>query len=179
MTAYIHTASDSPLDSVYTLATFGAGCFWHTEEAFRTRTGVMHTSVGYMGGHFANPCYLDVLSRITGHAEVAQIQYDPTLISYESLLDVFWACHDPTTPNRQGPDRGEQYRSVIFCHTSDQLSAAKRSKANRDASNAYTKPIVTQIQPSSDYWLATEDHQQYLYKKAIKRESSKTLGKAD
>ena len=155
--------------SVFSVATFGAGCFWHTEEAFRPLSGVMCTSVGYMGGDFANPCYLDVLSRITGHAEVAQIQYNPALISYDDLLQVFWSCHDPTTLNRQGPDRGEQYRSVIFCHTTEQLSIAQRSKTQLNASSAYGTPVVTQIRKASDYWLATDDHQQYLYRKRKKK----------
>ncbi|MFK8182360.1 MAG: peptide-methionine (S)-S-oxide reductase MsrA [Phormidesmis sp.] len=147
------------------VATFAAGCFWHTEEAFRQRAGVIRTSVGYMGGHFANPCYLDVLSRITGHAEVAQIHYDPTRIRYETLLAIFWQCHDPTTLNRQGPDRGEQYRSVIFHHTSEQAAQARTSKLQMDASKTYADPIVTEIKPAKEYWLATEDHQQYLAKK--------------
>lgn len=95
-------------------ATFGAGCFWGVEAAFRHVRGVVETSVGYMGGHFPNPSYLDVLARITGHAEVVDLRFDPSAIGYEELLDVFWAIHDPTTLNRQGPDRGEQYRSVIF-----------------------------------------------------------------
>jgi peptide-methionine (S)-S-oxide reductase len=146
-------------------ATFGAGCFWHTEAAFQQQPGVISTSVGYMGGHFANPCYLDVLSRITGHAEVAQIHYDPQQVSYESLLALFWACHDPTTLNRQGPDRGEQYRSVIFYHGERQAIAARLSKTHFDASGTYASAIVTDIQPAADYWLATEDHQQYLAKK--------------
>ncbi|MEL6606007.1 MAG: peptide-methionine (S)-S-oxide reductase MsrA [Cyanobacteria bacterium J06614_10] len=157
----------TPLRQPYLqLATFGAGCFWHTEEAFRPLAGIVHTSVGYMGGHFANPSYLDVLSRITGHAEVAQLQYDPATVSYEALLDIFWQCHDPTTLNRQGPDRGEQYRSVIFYHTTEQAIAAKASKATLDASDTYPNPIVTEIKPASDYWLATDDHQQYLAKKS-------------
>ena len=147
------------------ITTFGAGCFWHTEEAFRQQSGVVRTSVGYMGGHFANPCYLDVLARITGHAEVAQVHYKPSVISYEALLDIFWACHDPTTFNRQGPDRGEQYRSVIFYHTSAQASAARVSKARMDASGTYSDPLVTEIKPAGEYWLAAEDHQQYLAKK--------------
>jgi len=147
------------------IATFGAGCFWHTEEAFRQHAGIIRTSVGYMGGHFANPCYLDVLSRITGHAEVAQIHYNPKAISYEALIDIFWKCHDPTTLNRQGPDRGEQYRSVIFYHTPEQASTARISKAQADSSETYADPIVTQIKPAGDYWIATEDHQQYLAKK--------------
>ncbi|MEO0768450.1 MAG: peptide-methionine (S)-S-oxide reductase MsrA [Cyanobacteria bacterium J06649_4] len=150
------------------IATFGAGCFWHTEEAFRTQPGVYKTSVGYMGGHFANPCYLDVLSRITGHAEVVQIHYDPAQVDYATLLDIFWRSHDPTTLNRQGPDRGEQYRSVIFYHTDQQAIAARKSKSCLDASGTYIDPIVTEIKPASDYWLATPDHQQYLAKKRQK-----------
>jgi len=151
------------------IATFGAGCFWHVEETFRQHQGVLSTSVGYMGGHFANPCYLDVLSRITGHAEVAQVHYDPEQISYSNLLDIFWDCHDPTTLNRQGPDRGEQYRSVIFWHTSEQAAMAKASKAQLNAAGTYPNPIVTEIKPASDYWIATADHQQYLAKKSKQR----------
>lgn len=147
------------------IATFGAGCFWHTEEAFRTQPGVLATSVGYMGGTFANPCYLDVLSRITGHAEVAQILYDPAALSYEALLTIFWQSHDPTTLNRQGPDRGEQYRSVIFFHTPEQASMASRSKLAMEAAGTFSDPIVTEIKPAKNYWIATEDHQQYLFKK--------------
>ncbi|MGD1863109.1 MAG: peptide-methionine (S)-S-oxide reductase MsrA [Phormidesmis sp.] len=152
--------------STISVATFGAGCFWHTEEAFRQCEGVLRTSVGYMGGHFANPCYLDVLSRITGHAEVAQVHYDSAMVSYTCLLNTFWQCHDPTTLNRQGPDRGEQYRSVIFYHTPIQRNLAIASKAQLEASSAYPTPIVTDIKPAGDYWLATDDHQQYLSKKA-------------
>jgi len=148
------------------VATFSAGCFWHAEEAFLQLAGVVRTSVGYMGGHFANPCYLDVLSRITGHAEVAQVHYDSSIIDYDQLLTVFWQCHDPTTLNRQGPDRGEQYRSVIFYHTPAQRSRAIASKAQLDKSGHYSNPIVTEIKPAGDYWLATDDHQQYLSKKA-------------
>lgn len=105
------------------IATFGAGCFWHAEAAFNHHLGVIKTSAGYMGGQFENPCYLDVLARITGHAEVAQIHYDPATVSYETLLNIFWHCHNPTTLNRQGADRGEQYRSVIFYHTPEQALA--------------------------------------------------------
>lgn len=152
------------LTDKHAVATFGAGCFWHVEESFRQQPGVVSTSVGYMGGHFANPSYLDVLSRITGHAEVTQVHYDPERISYLNLLDIFWNCHDPTTLNRQGPDRGEQYRSVIFWHTPEQAITARNSKAQFDASNAYTNPIVTEIKPASDYWLASAEHQQYLAK---------------
>jgi peptide-methionine (S)-S-oxide reductase len=146
-------------------ATFGAGCFWGIEAAFQQVKGVISTSVGYMGGHFENPGYLDVLSRITGHAEVCQVEYDASIVSYEELLTLFWKIHDPTSINRQGADRGEQYRSVIFYHTCEQADLAKRSKDQLEQSGKYEKPIVTQIQPASSYWLATEEHQQYLEKK--------------
>ncbi|RCJ31595.1 peptide-methionine (S)-S-oxide reductase [Nostoc minutum NIES-26] len=146
-------------------ATFGAGCFWGVEAAFRKVKGVVSTSVGYMGGHFPNPSYLDVLSRITGHAEVAQVEYDPQAVSYDELLAVFWDIHDPTTPNRQGPDRGEQYRSVIFFHNTQQEEAAKRSKAKLQMSGRFPQDIVTEIKPAGEYYLATEDHQQYFEKK--------------
>ncbi len=146
-------------------ATFGAGCFWKTEDQFLQVTGVVKTSVGYMGGHFPNPSYLDVVARITGHAEVAQIDYDSQQIAYESLLAKFWNMHDPTSLNRQGADRGEQYRSVIFYHNQDQRKIAEQSKVNLQNSGIYQKKIVTEIKPSQEYYLATADHQQYLAKK--------------
>ncbi|BAZ53518.1 methionine sulfoxide reductase A [Nostoc sp. NIES-4103] len=146
-------------------ATFGAGCFWGVEAAFRKVKGVVSTSVGYMGGDFPNPSYLDVLARITGHAEVVQVEYDPQYVSYEDLLAVFWDIHDPTTLNRQGPDRGEQYRSVIFFHNAQQAEAARRSKAKLQMSGRFTKDIVTQITSAGEYYLATEEHQQYFEKK--------------
>jgi len=146
-------------------ATFGAGCFWGVEAAFRRARGVIDTSVGSMGGHFPNPSYLDVLARITGHAEVVQIEFDPAIIAYPALLDIFWDSHDPTQLNRQGPDRGEQYRSVIFCHSPAQETAARRSKQQLDCSRRYARPIVTQIVPASDYYRASEEHQQYFEKK--------------
>ncbi|KAB8330144.1 peptide-methionine (S)-S-oxide reductase MsrA [Scytonema tolypothrichoides VB-61278] len=148
------------------LATFGAGCFWGVEAAFRKVKGVVSTSVGYMGGYFPNPSYLDVLSRITGHAEVVQVEYDPQHVSYDDLLEIFWDIHDPTTLNRQGPDRGEQYRSVIFFHNSQQEEAAIRSKAKQQNSNRFDKDIVTEIVPALEYYLATQEHQQYFEKKA-------------
>lgn len=148
-------------------ATFGAGCFWGTEQAFRQLSGVTQTSVGYMGGHFENPCYLDVLARITGHAEVAQVEYNPALIDYEALLETFWQIHDPTSLNRQGADRGEQYRSVIFYHTDEQQRLAHQSK--QTVSGQYSKPIVTNIVAASTYWLATDEHQQYFEKKMAKK----------
>lgn len=147
-------------------ATFGAGCFWGVEAAFRKVEGVVSTSVGYMGGHFPNPCYLDVLSRITGHAEVVQVEYDPQKISYDDLLAVFWDIHDPTTLNRQGPDRGEQYRSAIFFHNAQQEEAAKRSKEKLQLSGRFDKDIVTEITLTREYYLATQEHQQYFEKKA-------------
>jgi peptide-methionine (S)-S-oxide reductase len=150
-------------------ATFGAGCFWNVEAAFCKIIGVTSTSVGYMGGHFENPCYLDVLSRITGHAEVAQVEYDATTVSYDELLTLFWSIHDPTSLNRQGPDRGEQYRSVIFYHTPAQQQAAHQSKIKLGQSGRYSKPIVTVIEPASTYWLATDDHQQYFEKQQNRR----------
>jgi peptide-methionine (S)-S-oxide reductase len=118
-----------------------------------------------MGGHFPNPCYLDVVSRITGHAEVAQVEYDPNQVSYDQLLDMFWNIHDPTSLNRQGPDRGEQYRSVIFFHNPQQEEAAKRSKQKLQMSGKFDKDIVTEIKPAKEYYLATEEHQQYFEKK--------------
>jgi peptide-methionine (S)-S-oxide reductase len=119
--------------------------------------------VGYMGGHFANPCHLDVVARITGHAEVAQVEFDPAIVTYETLLATFWAVHDPTSLNRQGADRGEQYRSVIFCHTPEQETIARAAKL----AQVYDRPIVTEIKSAGDYWLANEEHQQYLAKKRM------------
>ena len=147
------------------LATFGAGCFWKTEQEFIKLPGVVNTSVGYMGGDFANPSYLDVVARITGHAEVAQIEYNPEIISYQELLNVFWRIHDPTSLNRQGADRGEQYRSVIFYHTPEQEQVARKSKLLLQQSSKYQRKLVTEIKPAKDYYLATEEHQQYLAKK--------------
>ncbi len=150
-------------------ATFGAGCFWKVEDAFRQVEGVVATSVGYMGGDFPYPSYLDVLSRITGHAEVAQIEYNPQQVSYDQLLEIFWSIHDPTQLNRQGADRGEQYRSVIFYHTQEQQIAAIRSLKQLQQSKKFEREIVTQIQPNKEYYLATEEHQQYLQKKKISK----------
>ncbi len=150
-------------------ATFGAGCFWHVEEAFRQVKGVKSTSVGYMGGHFPNPSYLDVCARITGHAEVVQLEFDSQEIGYQQLLEIFWEIHDPTSYHRQGADRGEQYRSVIFYHNLEQESLARKSKQKLNISGKYEKEIVTEIKPAGEYYLADEYHQQYLEKKKIKR----------
>ena len=154
------------------LATFGAGCFWKTEQEYINLLGVTKTSVGYMGGDFPNPSYLDVVARITGHAEVAQIEYDPEMVSYDELLEIFWQIHDPTSLNRQGADRGEQYRSVIFYHTPEQEQIARKSKLQLQQSGKYKKDLVTEIKPAKDYYLATEDHQKYLMKKNRSLDSS-------
>jgi peptide-methionine (S)-S-oxide reductase len=145
------------------LATFGAGCFWGAQEAYRQLPGVLATSVGYMGGDFEHPCHLDVAARITGHAEVVQVTYNPEAIAYGVLLEKFWQIHDPTSLNRQGPDRGEQYRSVIFYHSPEQGHQARRARDQQ--ASCYEKPIVTQILPAKPYWLAAEEHQQYLAKR--------------
>jgi peptide-methionine (S)-S-oxide reductase len=146
-------------------ATFGAGCFWGVEESFRRLPGVISTAVGYAGGTKDNPSYEDVCSDETGHAEVVQVEFDPAKISYDQLLDVFWANHNPTTPNRQGPDVGTQYRSVIFYHSPEQKAAAEKSKQRLAAGGKFNRPIVTQIEPAPKFWLAEDYHQQYLAKR--------------
>ncbi len=145
-------------------ATFGAGCFWGVELAFRNVEGVSDVAVGYSGGSFPDPTYRDVCSGQTGHAEVVEVDYDPAKVSFEKLLDVFWSIHDPTTPNRQGPDVGTQYRSAIFTHDAEQESAARASKAAADASGRFRRPIVTEITPASTFYRAEEYHQRYLEK---------------
>ena len=148
-------------------ATFGAGCFWGVEATFRQQKGVVSAAVGYAGGATENPTYEDVCTDETGHAEVVQVEFDPTQISYERLLDVFWQNHDPTTLNRQGPDVGTQYRSVIFYHSAEQRSAAEASKAKWNASGHFRRPIVTQIEPAPKFFRAEEYHQQYLEKRGL------------
>src|SRR6266850_5721387 len=133
-------------------ATFGAGCFWGVEAAFRQIPGVKATAVGYMGGSTKNPSYHDVCTDETGHAEVVEVTFDPSQVSYDRLLQVFWENHNPTTLNRQGPDIGEQYRSAIFFHTPEQEAAAKASKARLEGSRRYPRPIVTEITPASEFW---------------------------
>ena len=145
-------------------ATFGAGCFWGVESAFRQVKGVADAAVGYMGGTLANPTYKDVCSDRTGHAEVVQVDFDPAQISYEVLLRVFFEIHDPTTLNRQGPDFGKQYRSVIFFHDAEQESAAQKVKDEFDQSGRFSRKIVTQIAPASEFWRAEEYHQRYFEK---------------
>lgn len=146
-------------------ATFGAGCFWGVEAAFRQMNGVKSTAVGYSGGTRKNPTYEDVCTGLTGHAEVVQVEYDPSEISYDELLDVFWHIHDPTTPNRQGLDVGPQYRSAIFFHTPEQEAAARASKEKLEARGRYKLPIVTEIAPASEFYPAEEYHQRYLEKR--------------
>ncbi len=146
-------------------ATFAEGCFWHTQDVYRKLKGVVSTMVGYAGGTVENPTYEKVCYTNTGHAESIDIIYDPTVISYEQLLDVFWTSHDPTTLNKQGPDVGEQYRSVIFYHTPEQEKLAKASKEKLESSGKYKRPIVTQILPAQEFYKAEEYHQNYFEKK--------------
>jgi peptide-methionine (S)-S-oxide reductase len=144
-------------------ATFGAGCFWGVEAAFRQLDGVTKTEVGYEGGTLDNPTYEDVCSHTTGHAEVVQVTYDPERISYDDLLKVFWGKHDPTQLNRQGWDVGDQYRSAIFFHDPEQQETAVRSKAEEQT--RHRQQVVTQIEPASTFYVAEDYHQQYLEKR--------------
>jgi peptide-methionine (S)-S-oxide reductase len=146
-------------------ATFGAGCFWGVEAAFRRTQGVTGTKVGYAGGGVDNPTYEQVCSDTTGHAEVVEVNYDPEQVPYEQLLTIFWLEHDPTQLNRQGPDVGSQYRSVIFVHDAEQRAAAE---ASREAVQArFTRPVVTQIEDAQPFWEAEDYHQQYLEKRGL------------
>ena len=149
-------------------ATFGAGCFWGVEAAFRELPGVVDAVSGYEGGTMDNPTYQDVCTDETGHAEVVEVTFDPTLTSYDKLLDAFWNLHDPTTLNRQGPDVGTQYRSVIFYHSPEQQAIAKASKQKLEASGRFRRPIVTQIVPAQTFNRAEEYHQRYLEKRGVK-----------
>jgi len=148
-------------------ATFGVGCFWGVEAPFRKVEGVVSISVGYSGGTFENPTYKNVCTGRTGHAEVVEVEYDPSRVSYEELLEVFWENHDPTTPNRQGPDLGAQYRSAIFFHTPEQETTAHASKEK--VQGRFKNPIVTEITPASEYYRAEEYHQGYFEKNKLAR----------
>lgn len=148
-------------------ATFGAGCFWGVEAAFRQVEGVTATRVGYTGGNLANPSYRQVCAGTTGHAEAVEVEYDPSKVSYEGLLEVFWENHDPTTLNRQGPDIGTQYRSAIFFHTPEQEAAAMASKERLESNGRYQRPIVTEITPASEFYTAEDYHQQYFEKQGL------------
>lgn len=143
---------------------FGAGCFWGVEASFRKIDGVIETAVGYAGGPRDHPTYEDVCSGTTGHAEVVQVEFDPSRVSYEQLLDVFWRCHNPTTLNRQGPDVGSQYRSAIFFQSPEHEEAALASKEKLDASGKFREPIVTEITAASTFHRAEEYHQRHFEK---------------
>lgn len=159
------------------LATFGAGCFWGVEAEFRKLDGVEDTKVGYLGGTLENPTYEQVCTDRTGHAEVVQVTYDPDVISYDRLLDVFWDIHDPTQLNRQGPDFGTQYRSAIFFHDADQEVAGLKSKA--EAQTRIPRPIVTEITPASAFYEAEDYHQRYLEKRGLASCTVKLREKVD
>jgi len=160
-------ATTTGMNSEREQATFGAGCFWGVEVAFREVTGVMDAAVGYSGRNMERPTYRDVCTGRTGHAEVVEIEYVPTQVSYEELLRVFWENHDPTQLNRQGPDTGTQYRSAIFYHTEEQRKAAEESKRALEESGRFRRPVVTVIEPASEFYLAEEYHQQYLAKRGL------------
>jgi peptide-methionine (S)-S-oxide reductase len=149
-------------------ATFGAGCFWGVEETFRNLNGVESTAVGYMGGITENPTYEQVCRGNTRHVEVVEMLYNPDEISYHALLDVFWDNHDPTTLNRQGPDMGEQYRSVIFYHSPEQRKEAEESLKKLESSGRFSRKIVTAIEPAQTFYMAEDYHQQYLKKRGLK-----------
>lgn len=148
-------------------ATFGAGCFWGVEAAFRQLPGVIEAVSGYSGGTLENPTYQQVCSGTTGHAEVVQVTYDPGVLGYDALLDLFWRMHDPTQVNRQGPDVGTQYRSAIFYHTPEQAEQARRSKERLETSGAYNRPVATQIEPASAFFKAEDYHQRYFEKNGV------------
>jgi len=147
------------------IATFGAGCFWGVEAAFRRVPGVLDAVSGYSGGRTENPTYKEVCTDQTGHAEVVQVTFDPAQVSYEQLLEVFWKVHDPTQVNRQGPDFGKQYRTAIFFHTPEQQAKALKSKQALDASGQLHLPVATEITPAGTFWRAEEYHQRYLEKR--------------
>ena len=148
-------------------ATFGAGCFWGVESVFEQVDGVISTKVGYTGGFTEAPSYEDVCSHRTGHAEAVEVTYDPAKVSYDTLLDIFWMNHDPTQLNRQGPDVGDNYRSVIFFHSPEQEAAAVASKKRLEESGRYRRPIVTEIVPAAPFWDAEEYHQKYFSRRGI------------
>lgn len=147
------------------IATFGAGCFWGVEAAFRRVPGVLDAVSGYSGGHTENPGYKDVCTDRTGHAEVVQVTFDPSKVTFEQLLGIFWKIHDPTQVNRQGPDFGMQYRTAIFYHSPEQEAAARKSKQALEASGTLRRPIATEITPAGPFWRAEEYHQRYLEKR--------------
>jgi peptide-methionine (S)-S-oxide reductase len=147
-------------------ATFGAGCFWHVEEAFREIKGVVKTEAGYMGGKMKNPTYEDVCTDETGHAEVVQVEFDPKVVQYEKLLEVFWNSHNPTQKNRQGPDEGTQYRSAIFYYSESQKKTAEKSL--KEAQKKFKDKIATEIVKANTFYPAEDYHQKYLMKRGLK-----------
>ncbi|MHB8303100.1 MAG: peptide-methionine (S)-S-oxide reductase MsrA [Acidobacteriaceae bacterium] len=148
-------------------ATFGAGCFWGVQTTFDRMDGVVETAVGYEGGTLENPSYREVCTDRTGHAEAIEMTFDPARVSYRQLLDVFFSAHNPTQLNRQGPDHGSQYRSVIFFHTPEQRQAADEAIARLTAARKFSRPIVTQVVPAATFWPAEEYHQKYLEKRGM------------
>ena len=150
-------------------ATFAAGCFWSPEATFREVPGVLDARVGYTGGTTEDPSYREVCTGRTGHAEAVEVDFDPERVSYEALLDVFWAMHDPTTLDRQGPDVGSQYRSAIYVHDAGQDAAARASKDRLDAAGRYPAPIVTEIEPAGPFYIAEEAHQRFFEKRGMVR----------
>ena len=148
-------------------ATFGAGCFWGVEARFSEMNGVLDTAVGYQGGTLEHPTYKEVCADRTGHAEAVEVTFDNARLSYEQLLDAFFALHDPTQLNRQGPDWGSQYRSAIFTHSDEQMQTAKAKIAELNAAGTFRNPVVTEVSPSSNFWKAEEYHQKYLEKRGM------------
>jgi peptide-methionine (S)-S-oxide reductase len=155
---------DPSLSDQYPVATFGGGCFWGVEYNFGRVPGVKATRVGFMGGHVDNPSYKQVCYTDTNHAEVVQLRYDPEIVTYEQLVKIFFILHDPTTLNRQGPDVGSQYRSVIFYHSPEQKETAEKVKADLDAAGVFKRPIVTEITRADTFWKAEDYHQKYIEK---------------
>jgi peptide-methionine (S)-S-oxide reductase len=151
------------------LATFAAGCFWGVEESFRNIDGVTDVTVGYTGGSMPEPTYRLVCGGDTGHAEAVRVEYDPSIVSYRDLLEAFWNMHDPTQVNRQGPDVGPQYRSVVFYHNDEQRRLAEESKKNLQESGRFRRPIATRLEPVDNFWPAEEYHQQYFRKNRLSR----------
>ncbi len=162
-----HDSTVSPAATTTRLATFGAGCFWGVEQILSRQPGVLGTAVGYMGGALERPTYELVCTDTTEHAEVVQVTWDPAKTTYEALIDVFWHLHDPTQIDRQGPDLGRQYRSVVFTHDADQAAIATATKAAIDRSGALPKPIATEIAPAQTFWRGEGYHQRYFDRRGV------------
>ena len=160
---------DNETEVILQEATFGAGCFWCVEAVFERLDGVVDVSSGYSGGNSENPTYDEVCSGTTGHAEAVQVHFNAEEVNYETLLNIFWDNHDPTSLNRQGPDEGSQYRSAIFYHSEEHKNFAEESKNTLDSSERFPKPIVTEIVPATTFYRAEEYHQKYLYKRGASR----------